>query len=192
MESRVATPLWWVRAVIVGSFAYLLGLAGHVMADGPVPGAARLVVLFAMVVVGSVPFLARPASAQRMLALLVGGQLFIHVGLVVTAGHLGDLRPAAPGSGPPDDFLSLGLLADLTGHLVAASLVALWLAHGERRVFTVLQLTVRRLLSLVRPAVLVPVPVVRRATLTTVVGAGFRDLLLGRNVSRRGPPVLSA
>jgi hypothetical protein len=192
MDSRVATPVLWVRAVIVGSFAYFLGLAGHVMADEPLPGTALLVVLFAMVVVGSVPFLARPASALRMLVLLAGGQLFVHVSLVLTAGHRGDPSPASAGHGPQDGFLPLDFLADLSGHLLAAAVVALWLAHGERRVFTVLQLTARRLLSLARPAVLVTILLVRGATLTTVVGAGFRDLLLGRIVSRRGPPPLAA
>jgi hypothetical protein len=190
MEPRVATPVLLVRAVFAGSFAYFLALAGHVMADGPVPGTAVLVVLFAMVIVGSVPFLARPASALRMLVLLAGGQMFIHVSLAVTAGHHGDPGSASVDHGPRG-LLQLGFLADLSGHLVAAAVVALWLAHGERRVFTVLQLAARRLLILAHPAVLVTVRLVRRATLTTVVGVGFRDLLLGRTVSRRGPPLVA-
>jgi hypothetical protein len=192
MEHRIDTPAPWVRAVFTGSFAYFLGLAGHVMGDGPVPGAVLLVVLFAMTVVGTVPFLARPASALRLLVLLAGGQTFIHVCLAVTAGQHGDPSPASAGHRPQDGLLTLHSLTDLSGHLVAAALVALWLAHGERRVFTVLQLTARRLLTRARPAVLVTVRLVRGTTLTTVIGVGFRDLLLGRTVSRRGPPLLAA
>ena len=191
MEPRVATPVRWARALFAGSFAYFMGMVGHVMADGQTPGTASLIVLFPMVVVGSVPFLARPVSALRMLVLLAGGQTFIHVSLDVTAGQHDDPSPASVGHGS-HGLLQLDFLADLSAHLVAAALVALWLARGERRVFTAIQLTARRLLTLVRPAVLVTVRLVRGATVTTVVGVGFRDLLLGRAVSRRGPPPIAA
>ena len=183
MQPRVATPVLWVRAVFAGSFAFVLGLAGHAVGDGPVPGPALLVVLFALTVVACVPLLRRPASAPRMLILQVGGQSFIHASLVLSVGH----PSVAPGG-----LLQVDVLADLCGHLVAAALVAVWLAHGERRVFTALQLAARRLLTLARPAVLVTVRLARGTTQTPVVGVGFRDFLLGRAVSRRGPPTLLA
>ena len=75
-----------------GSFAFFLGTAGHVMADGLLPGTAFLVVLFGFLVLIGLPVLARPASRVRMLGLLVGGQTFIHLCLTLTAGHRGDPR----------------------------------------------------------------------------------------------------
>ena len=45
MESRATIPVPWVRALFAGSFAFFLGTAGHVMADGLLPGTAFLVVL---------------------------------------------------------------------------------------------------------------------------------------------------
>ena len=38
METRVATPLLLVRALFAGSFAFFLGAAGHLMANGLLPG----------------------------------------------------------------------------------------------------------------------------------------------------------
>ena len=49
------------------------------MADGLLPGTAFLVVLFAFIVLAGLPMLARPASRVQLLALLVGGQTFIHL-----------------------------------------------------------------------------------------------------------------
>ena len=96
METRAATPVPWVRALFAGSFAFFLGTAGHVMADGLLPGPAFLVALFAGTVLIGLPVLARPASRVRLLGLLVGGQTFIHLCLTLTAGHRGDPRlPAA-------------------------------------------------------------------------------------------------
>ncbi len=91
------------------------------------------------------------------------------------------------------------LVADLSAHapmmvvhLVAAALVALWLAHGERCLLTVVALTTRLLVALVRTVPALARPTVLRATLTEVAVTGFRDVLLGRSVSRRGPPLLAA
>ena len=105
METRVARPLLWLRALFAGSFAFFLGVAGHIMADGLLPGTAFLVVLFAFIVLTGLPMLARPASRVQLLALLVGGQTFIHLCLTLTAGHavtrgrprwLGRATPASP------------------------------------------------------------------------------------------------
>ena len=75
METRVASPLLWLRALFAGSFAFFLGVAGSVpMADGLLPRTAFLVVLFAFIVLAGLPMLARPASRIQLLALLVGGR----------------------------------------------------------------------------------------------------------------------
>jgi hypothetical protein len=230
METRVATPVPWFRAVFAGSFAFFLGTAGHVMADGLLPGPAFLVALLAGTVLIGLPVLARPASRMRMLGLLVGGQTFIHLCLTLTAGHRGDPRaPTAtlptdtgPATLPVVDGHRVGsfqdafagtaaqpattptlpihhLVADLSAHapmmaahLAAAALVALWLAHGEKCLVTVILLTGRVLLQLVGPPLAVTLrPVPRPALVTDEVAEGFRVLFLGPSVSRRGPPLLA-
>jgi hypothetical protein len=229
MGTRSDASVLWVRALFAGSFAFFLGVAGHLMADGLLPGTAFLVILFAFTVVLSVPILIRPASRLRMLGLMVGGQTFIHLCLTLTAGHVGD--PKAPAAAAPRDagltqlpvvdghrvgsfqdaFVGTNaqpattptlpihhLVADLSAHapmmvahLAAAVLVALWLAYGERCLFSVLALTARLLLALVRPALAVDVPVAVRSSLTTVAATPVRHFLVGRSVSRRGPPLLA-
>lgn len=232
METRVAAPVLWLRALFAGSFAFFLGLAGHVMADGLLPGPALLTVLFLGTVLVSLPFLARPASRLRMLVLLLGGQTFIHLAFTLTAGHVGDpQRPStglAHGVGPAslptvggqrvgsfqDAFHGTAaqpaqtptlpvhhLVADLqahapmmVAHLAAAALVALWLAYGERVVFTVLTVTAGLVLALVRPVLPVAVPVLATATTYAAerVATRLRQLLLTRPAQRRGPPLLAA
>jgi hypothetical protein len=90
------------------------------------------------------------------------------------------------------------LVADLSAHapmmaahLAAAALVGLWLAYGERCLLAVIALTARLLLALVRPALAVDVPVVLRTSLTSVAATPVRHFLVGRSVSRRGPPLLA-
>ena len=99
MGTRSDASVLWVRALFAGSFAFFLGTAGHLMADGLLPGTAFLVVLYAFTVALSVPVLVRPASRLRLLGLLVGGQTFIHLCLTLTAGHRGD--PKAPPATAP-------------------------------------------------------------------------------------------
>jgi hypothetical protein len=229
-ETRLSASVLWMRALFAGSFAFFLGVAGHLMADGLLPGTAFLVVLYVFTVVLSVPVLARPGSQLRMLGLMVGGQTFIHLCLTLTAGHVGDPKVAAAprptGLGftqlPTVDGHRVGsfqdafagsnamprttptlpihhLVADMSAHasmmvvhLIAAALVALWLAYGEKCLLTVLAITARLILALVRPAQLVTVPVTLRSSLTEVAVVGVRSLEdLRRSVSRRGPPLLA-
>ncbi len=231
MDSSTDAPVLWLRALYAGSFAFFLGIAGHVMADGLLPGTPFLVVLYAFTVALSVPVLARAGSSLRMLGLLVGGQTFIHLCLTLTAGHVGDPKVAPTAPRPADtgftqlptvDGHRVGSLQDafvgsnamphatptlpihhlvadlqahapmMVAHLAAAALVALWLAHGERCACAVLAMTARLLLALVPPPLAVDVPVVLRTSLTTVDSTPFRGLLVGRSVSRRGPPLLAA
>jgi hypothetical protein len=230
METRVAASVLWLRALFAGTFAVFLGTVGHVMADGLLPAPSFVAFLYVGTVLGSVPFLARPATLPRLLVLLVGGQTFIHLCLTVTAGHRGDpaTSSAAPrphlggASLPTVDGRRVGsfqeafhgtaaqpaqtptlplhhLVADLhahapmmAAHLVAAALVALWLAHGERVVFALLVATAALVLALVRPVLPVAPAPLRRPSLPLVAAVRLRDLLLGRALSRRGPPLLAA
>ena len=231
MEPRVDAAVLWVRALCVGSFAFLLGVAGHAMADGLLPGPTALVALLVFSVLVSVPVLTRPASGLRLAALLVAGQTFIHVCLTATAGHRGDPAAAAATPAPHPTGLSqlpvvdgrrvgslqdayLGgsdlssstptlplahLISDLqahapmmVAHLVAAALVGLWLAQGERCLWTLVALLGRQVLTLVRPVVPVRVAV---GSLVSYVAhrapAGPRSVWLVRPDSRRGPPLLA-
>jgi hypothetical protein len=77
----------------------------------------------------------------------------------------------------------------MAAHLVASALVGLWLAYGERCLFTVVALT-RRRRGVVVPAALPVVPVRRRTAIVDRVPSVPPALLLVRPHPRRGPPVL--
>lgn len=231
MEPRLDAWVLWARALFVGGFACFLGMAGHVLADGLLPGTPYLVALFGVSVLLSVVVLSRPATAIRLAALMVGGQSFIHLCLTVSAGHVGDPRPPSGTTPPPlagparlptvdghrvgsfqDAFAGTGhlpavtptlpvqhLVDDLSGHapmmaahLVVAALVGLWLAHGERCLWTLVHLTGRRLLALVRPVLPVSVLVLRgTARVADLVLPPARRCWLTGQVTRRGPPLLA-
>jgi hypothetical protein len=125
--------------------------------------------------------------------------------LPVTDGHrVGSLQDAyqgVTGRPPMTPALPVGHLVDdlsahapmMAAHLAAAALVGLWLAHGERCLWTLLALGGRRVLAAV--LLLVPVPPApasrwRHAAVATL--AGPRSRWLVRPDSRRGPPVLAA
>lgn len=126
--ARLDPALVVARGGTVGALALVLGVAGHVSADGLLPGPAVLVLLAAVSVVGGVVGLARPAGAVRMTVLLVGGQTLVHLALTITAGHRGDAplaveAPAATGGPrlPSVDGRRLGSLQDAYAHLHPAA-----------------------------------------------------------------------
>jgi hypothetical protein len=120
VETRVDAGVLWSRALVVGSLAFLLGVVGHVTADGLLPGPVLLAVLLAMSVLMSAPMLVRPASSLRLVAMLVGGQTLLHLVLTLSAGHVGDrvattaaaARSSALGDLPVHDGRRLGSLQD--------------------------------------------------------------------------------
>jgi len=230
MRPRTDPAVLWARAVLLASVAVFLGAAGHVTADGLLPGPAALVVLYVVAVVGAAAFLARPASPLRLVALLVCGQTVVHLVLSAAAGHVGD--PARPVAGPPapagtlptvdgrrvgtlqDAFdvgsghasgpaLPVGHLVDhLTGqapmmlaHLLVAVAVGLWLAVGERSLWTLLALAATVVLAPLHVLTAIAragLPVVRR--LAVRAAAPVRpphSLVLARAVVRRGPPLVA-
>lgn len=219
----------WARAVLLTSLAVFLGAAGHVTADGllPGPGVLALVVVLGSVV--SAALLSRPASTVRIVVLIALGQAGVHAVLTATGGHVGDgaAQALAPvrrsGALPVVDGRRVGSLQDaydvghastpslpvghLVGdlgvhapmmvvHLLAAVLVGLWLAAGERSLWTLVALAsaavLRPLLlavALLRtggPPALPPVAARREAPRLRV------PHLLARSVVRRGPPLLAA
>lgn len=82
--------LRWSRASLLGLVVMATGLIAHVSAAGLVPGAGATVALYGICVAGCAAFLGREASTLRLVALMVGGQAFVHSGLAALAGHQGD------------------------------------------------------------------------------------------------------
>jgi hypothetical protein len=228
METALDARVRLLRALLVGSVAFFLGVAGHVTADGLLPGPVGLTALFAFSTLLALPVLGRRVSSVRTVSLLVGGQTVIHLCLTLSAGHVGQsqqhhatvaptgttrlpvvegrrvgsLQDAFGGThdGPVSPVLPGHLLTDLQAHapmmavhLLAAALVGLWLAHGERLALAVVTLTGHRLLALVRVVLPVAVPAVSRASYAALhAPAGPRSVWLTLPDSRRGPPLLLA
>lgn len=230
MQPRVDAVALWARALAIGSVAFLLGVVGHVMADGLLPGPAFLVALGAFSVLVTVPMLNRPASGVRLAAILVAGQSVIHLALTLTAGHRGEPSPfsAAPRAVPRGvaqlptvDGRRVGSLLDayqatragqsaqptlpihhlvadvqahaqmMVVHLAAAALVGLWLAVGERALWTLVALLGRRLVALVHRAQPVTVAAPScRSYLADRAPLGPCSVWLVRSLPRRGPPLL--
>lgn len=217
--------LLWARAFLLAFVACFLGVAGHVTADGLLPGPGWLVALLLVGTLLSLPFLSRPASGLRLAVLLVGGQTLVHLFLTVTAGHVGDRSaPVTHHSGrilPTVDGHRIGTLQDqydamigssaaqpalpvghlvndlsahapmMTVHLLAAALVGLWLAVGERSLWTVVALATALVLRLLAPVL--PVLPARGLACLPADPAGLAaPLRLTRSVVRRGPPALLA
>ena len=225
MDRTASGTLLWSRAVLVGLIAAFLGTAGHVTADGLLPGPGWLVVLGASLVVFSARALRHPATALRLMVLVGAGQALVHLVLSAAAGHRGvggDTATVLSGPGldaPVVDGRRVGSLLDayaasqgqtrltsagafdplgeavvhapmMAAHLAIAALVALWLAHGERCLWTVIALAAGVLLALLDRAVPLPAPALVRATAVRRAPAVLRRL--ARSLDRRGPPLLLA
>lgn len=79
----------------------------------------------------------------------------------------------------------------MAAHALAAALVALWLAAGERALWALLALTAGMVLALLRPPAPVPAMPGARRTAPTPEPSGPRPGRLGTSpLSRRGPPHL--
>ncbi|WP_182526482.1 hypothetical protein [Nocardioides dongkuii] len=231
MSERMDPVVLVARAVLLASVTVFLGVAGHVTADGLLPGPVALGMLVVVAVVAAAAFLSRPATALRLVTLLVGGQALVHTVLSAGGGHVGDPVRAAtapvphgPATLPTVDGRRVGSLQDawasgadhaaaprlplshlvptaehapmMLAHALVAVLVGLWLAVGERALFTLLALAaavVLRPLGVLGALARAGVPVVRRpAARRPVAPVPPRPLLLARCVVRRGPPLLTA
>ena len=69
MEGRIDSYVLWLRALLVAGVAFFIGVAGHVTAEGLLPGPVTLAVLFAFAVLLSAPLLSRPASRLRLVVM---------------------------------------------------------------------------------------------------------------------------
>ncbi|RYB95227.1 hypothetical protein EUA93_13305 [Nocardioides oleivorans] len=216
MDVRATPLVRCLRALLLAAVVVAAGSVAHVTAGGLMPGWPGLAALYAAVAAAGALVLGREASARRLVALTVGGQLVVHSALSAMAGHhatgmamahgphggmthpgagTGTVVPAWLGHGV-EDMLAHPFMAVL--HVLAATAVALWLAVGERALFSLVRLArcgargalARAALALgLHPVVLRGVP--------RVVGVrrheeGALPLLpvWSRGPARRGPPLL--
>ncbi|MBO9524364.1 MAG: hypothetical protein J7518_22735 [Nocardioidaceae bacterium] len=98
MPVRASLTLRWARAAVLASVALGTGAVAHLSADGLLPGPGGLLVLALAWTTLAAMLLGRQASTLRLVALVVGGQAFVHTGLAAMAGHRGD--PVTPHAAP--------------------------------------------------------------------------------------------
>ena len=193
MAGQVA--LRWARALTLASVMLCAGYSGHVAAGGVAPPGALMGPMLVVITVAVAPFVQKPASAWRVVVLMLVGQGLLHVALEVVAsagspmmqsgaGH--GMADTVPGVSSPSSNLWMlcvngAHLNMLVTHVGAALVVALWLAAGERAAWTLVGVTglaVARTWSAICQACVV----------TAAVVVGIRPLALLARVDRR--PVL--
>lgn len=86
----------WARATVLGAVMLGTGTVSHASAGGRLPHPVALLVLTGALVVVAGRFLLGPASARRIVALVVAGQGLAHTALSLMAGHRGDGSTASP------------------------------------------------------------------------------------------------
>lgn len=87
------------------------------------------------------------------------------------------------------------VLPDLTGpdalmavaHLCAGAAIGLWLASGERALFTLLALMAGAVIRVCTPPVALPTPRLARPALSAPIACQAR-ILQSHSIGRRGPP----
>ena len=212
-SARAGAALRWLRALVLAAVAWTAGIAGHVGADGRLPGAPVLALLFLTTALAAAPLLGREVGRAAAIGLLVAGQTLIHGCLTALSSH--DLPAEHAGVNAAHQHQSVAepgwahhphhLLGDLSGqhaamalaHLAAAVVVGWWLAAGERALWTVLRsvagpgvAAVRSLLAGLRPR-----PAAAWGARRTPEHAALDEpapvlVVLAHVVRRRGPPVL--
>ncbi len=220
MAGQVA--LRWARALTLASVMLCAGYSGHLTAGGVAPPPALLGPMLVVLTVAVAPFLDRPASATRVVVLMLAGQGCLHVALDLVGGAAS--ASAAPmhtaagpgmagmaGMVPGDPRSSSSILSTLclTGthltmllaHVGAALVVALWLAAGERAAWTLVAVTtlaVARTWSALCGACVVPAVLVTWTRPRVLLsGVDQRRVMVSvwdgcRALSQRGPPRLCA
>lgn len=86
-ELRAGVALRVVRAAVLAAVVVAASVAAHVTGGGSAPGpltVSGLIVVCTAVLAG---MLGRPASTARIVSLLCGGQLLLHVAFTVLGGH---------------------------------------------------------------------------------------------------------
>jgi hypothetical protein len=159
MDLRATPLVRCLRALLLAAVVVAAGSVAHASAGGLMPGPASLLTLYAVVAGACALLLGREASALRLVTVTVGGQLAVHGALSGLAGHSGETSGAMTMAHGPHGGLvhdaSSSLLPEWLGHgvedlvaqplmavlhVVAAVVVGLWLAVGERALWALLRL----------------------------------------------------
>lgn len=175
-SARVTGTYRALRGLSLGGVLTAMSALGHAVGSGATPGLFSMALCLALSCALGLAVADRPGRLLAVLAWLVGGQLLVHLVLVVaTHTHEATVHPAP------------SPLTMIVGHGCAAALVAVALTRVDAIVLaliTLLQSAARRMPAL--PAI----PVVpRRSRLQESarparVDAGFVGAL-----TRRGPPI---
>jgi hypothetical protein len=126
----------WVRALTLACVMLACGLTGHVAGGGGGVPAGLLGPMLLVLTLAVAPFLHAPASSRTVVVLVLAAQAVIHVVLTLV-GHAPAMQASMTMPAPVHHHSDthLGMLA---AHAGAALVVALWLAAGERAVWTLL------------------------------------------------------
>lgn len=208
--ATVGPLLRWTRALVLGGVGLTTGATFHVSAGGLLPAPWLLLVLFGLSTSAAAPLLGAPASARRVVTLLVVWQTLLHAALTALSGHRSaPLTNQEDAGAHAHGVVSSGVhhvVEDATGphavmavgHLLAAVLVGLWLAAGERALWRLLTLAVRPVRSALATLSSVALGVgwscVPPPVKAAQVRAGADTLslwFLVRAVPRRGPPAVA-
>jgi hypothetical protein len=146
VEVPASSIVRWSRAAVLGAAMLVAGAVAHTSLGGLLPGAFALAALYGAVVVGCALLLGREAATARLVLMVVAGQVLIHTYLAATSGQRGsDLRP-----GPVASWWTHAV-ADGSAHPVMAAAytlaavgTGLWLAGGERALWTLIRLAVTK------------------------------------------------
>lgn len=203
------TSVRWVRAAVLSLLVVTSTLAAHVAGGGELPDLSMLLPVCALVTLSSAALLRRPLSWWWSATLLLTGQTALHGALQLlpvqtvtgTPGH-----PAGSTAFHPHADTAVTALRALTGwsadarmvvaHLGAALLVGVWLAAGERALWSLATLAARtmatawlRLRRALRASLATPLVRARprRRTWAAVVVPLAMDSARSGN-RRRGPP----
>ncbi len=202
-----AMGLRGTRATFVATASTLIAVAAHDAADGRLPSPPGLGFLVLALTAAAMPFLARPASRARIVVLTVAGQLVAHATLGLAAGHSGVGTPstspmaAMPGTAHAhaghastasvvsrsSEHILAGGARMVLMHVLAAVVVGLWLAAGERAVWTLIRLVWG---SLALPASPLPLSAPPRPAAPVFGTVRLVQRIAVGCVVRRGPPRL--
>jgi hypothetical protein len=205
--ATAAGALRWARAAVLATVALLTAALAHVGAGDRLPSTPALAALLAAVTLLVAPLLRHPASTRCVVLLMAGGETCLHFALSAlthapggsssAAGSMRDPMPGMSQMAHTAGFAGVSgahvLMAET--HLAAAVLVGLWLAAGERALWTLLGLTLDTVLT--AAAVLAGrtstfsgdlLQPVTRATLQRGPLPLQRRAWASQVVTRRGPP----
>lgn len=174
------------RTAALSAVVLLMASSAHAAGGGELPASEHLLVVSGPLLLASWFATTRRLAALPMVGLVVGAQWLLHSafgalaqGAAAGAHAHGAVDPAAAGAHTPTPSMAVA-------HTVAALLVALWLAAGERLLWVLVEWLVFRPLALAR-AVAAPVAAASQRC-SAVRLDPLVERLLTACVSWRGPP----